>query len=63
MQQILLNKLMGELAKNPEVKSALGKQDGSIKESYKTNKNAEVIVLESSNLKNPEKIKSLIFRI
>ncbi|CAM3735722.1 sensor histidine kinase KdpD [Elizabethkingia bruuniana] len=57
MQQILLNKLMGELAKNPEVKSALGKQDGSIKESYKTNKNAEVIVLESSNLKTPEKIK------
>ena len=59
MQQILLNKLMTELAKSPEIKSTLGKQDGSIKESYKTNKNAEVIVLESSNLKNPEQIKKL----
>ncbi|PUB34879.1 phospho-acceptor domain-containing protein [Elizabethkingia sp. YR214] len=57
MQQILLNKLMDELAKNPGIKSALGKQDGSVKESYKTNKNAEVIVLESSNLKNSEQIK------
>lgn len=59
IQQILLDKLMDELAKNPETRSALGKQDSSIKNSYKTNKNAEVIVLESNNLKKTGQIKKL----
>lgn len=59
MQQILLNKLMSELSKNPEVKSALGEKEGMIKESYKTNKNMEVVVLQSRNIKDPEQMKKV----
>lgn len=59
MQQILLNKLMSELSKNPEVKSALGEKEGMIKDSYKTNKNMEVVVLESRNIKDPEQMKKV----
>lgn len=55
MQQTLFNKLMNELSKNPEVKSALGEREGMIKESYKTKKNIGVVVLESNNLKNIKK--------
>ncbi|WP_345989971.1 HAMP domain-containing sensor histidine kinase [Chryseobacterium sp. Chry.R1] len=48
----MFNKLMSELSKNPEVKSALGEKEGVIKESYKKNKNIRVVVLESNNLKS-----------
>ncbi|KMQ65120.1 hypothetical protein ACM46_13105 [Chryseobacterium angstadtii] len=59
LQQILLNKLMSELSKNPALESTFGEKKKVIKESYKANKNVEVVVLESRDLKNPEQTKNM----
>ena len=57
IQQVLFSKLMSDLLKNPDIKSAIGEKDVKVEKSYEKNKNTRVIVLKSSSLTGVRQVK------